>query len=88
MKKVSVVILACVIVLLLCSCGSETEKMIEAAEAESVVTLGSYEQDGDTENGAEPIEWRVIEKTEDGLLLLSEYIIESMPYNNEKGEII
>ena len=35
--------------------------------------FGMYEQDNHTENGAEPIEWIVIEKTEDKLLLLSKY---------------
>ena len=41
------------------------------------VFLGRYEQDGNLENGAEDIEWNVITRDGDKVLLLSKYIIES-----------
>lgn len=44
--------------------------------------FGKYEQDGNIENGPEPIEWIVIGRTETKALLLSKYCIEKMPYNN------
>ena len=49
-----------------------------------MVTFGTYEQDGDTQNGAEPIEWLVLDKNEDGsaYYLISRYLLEWMPYHN------
>ena len=32
--------------------------------AGDIITFGSYEQDNDTSNGAEPIEWRVLDVQE------------------------
>lgn len=51
------------------------------------ITFGSYEQDGDTTNGKERIEWRVIDiwKSEKGgtAMLLSEKILDIEPYTNK-----
>ena len=51
----------------------------------SIMTFGNYEQDNDTTNGKEPIEWRVLEI--DGvnhkMLLLSEYVLDAQPYHND-----
>lgn len=41
------------------------------------VYFGTYEQDNDLNNGAEPILWRVLEVSDDSVLLLSEYGLES-----------
>ena len=46
------------------------------------VVLGSYEQDGDTANGKEGIEWLVLKKDEDKALLLSKYILDYVEYSN------
>ena len=50
---------------------------LQAAEAGSVVQLGVYEQDGDRENGPEPIEWVVLKKDGSRVLLLSKYVLET-----------
>ena len=39
-------------------------------------TFGSYEQDGDTGNGREPIEWLVLDRDGDKVLLLSKYALD------------
>lgn len=39
-------------------------------------TFGSYEQDGDTANGKEPIEWLVLDRDGDRALLLSKYALD------------
>ena len=39
-------------------------------------TFGSYEQDGDTGNGKEPIEWLVLDRDGDKALLLSKYALD------------
>lgn len=46
-----------------------------------VVLFGSYEQDGVSSNGAEPIEWIVMEVQEDKMLLLSRKVIISGRYH-------
>ncbi len=46
------------------------------------VYFGSYEQDNNLANGKEPICWRVLEVTEDSILLLSEYGLESKNIND------
>jgi len=50
-----------------------------------IVTFGSFEQDGNTENGAEDLEWVVLERRNDRVLLLSKYVLACMPYNNENA---
>lgn len=44
-------------------------------EAETY-TFGSYEQDGDSSNGKEPIEWLVLDRDGDRALLLSKYALD------------
>lgn len=48
------------------------------------VVLGRYEQDGNTRNGDEPIEWMVIAVEEDRALLLSVYGLDTKPYNTNR----
>lgn len=45
--------------------------------------FGNYEQDNDTDNGKEVVEWLVLDKTEDSLLLISKYALDCQPYHNE-----
>lgn len=49
-----------------------------------IIVFGSYEQDNDQKNGAEPIEWIVIEKEGSNLVLLSKYVLDGKPYMNEQ----
>lgn len=39
-------------------------------------TFGSYEQDGDSSNGKEPIEWLVLDRDGDRVLLISKYALD------------
>ena len=43
--------------------------------------FGSYEQDNNTSNGEEPIQWIVLDKTQKSMLLISKYALECMPYD-------
>lgn len=74
--------------------GSETpaeeEKPVEEEKspfsnlrAGDHVSFGNYEQDGDTQNGKEPVEWIVLDANEDGALLISKYVLACRPYNND-----
>ena len=54
----------------------------------STITFGRYEQDNDTTNGKESIEWRVLDKNADGqLLVISEKVLEVKNYNEKYKEI-
>jgi len=59
-------------------------RLLNNASVGDIVYFGTYEQDGNAENGAEPISWIVLGKTDDHCLLLSEYIIEKMRYGERE----
>lgn len=46
-----------------------------------VLEWGRYEQDGEAENGAEPIRWHTIASEGDRVMLLCENVLDCMPYN-------
>ena len=46
-------------------------------------TLGSYEQDNKTENGTEPIQWIVLARDGDRVLVISRYILDCVRYDEE-----
>lgn len=52
------------------------------------VLFGSYEQDNNRYNGAEPIQWTVLDVESDGTcLLFSKYALDSKPYNTTDREV-
>ncbi len=59
---------------------SPLEEAIKYAQVGDIIEVGSFEQDGDEINGAEPIEWQVIADEDGKKLLLSRYIL--MPVGN------
>ena len=61
----------------------ESEETAEEAAPYSVRTVffGSYEQDGDPSNGAEPIEWIVLKEEDGRMLLLSLHALDSLSYH-------
>lgn len=48
--------------------------------------LGTYEQDNDTSNGSEPIEWLVLDVQDDRVLLISQYALCERPYCDSRQE--
>ena len=59
---------------------------IEEAEVHDVISLGKYEQDGNTENGSEDIEWIVLEKNDETALLISRYALDTVKYNEARED--
>ena len=60
----------------------ETVTPVESkVKVQDLYTIGSYEQDGNTENGAEALEWIVLEVKDNKALLISRYGLEAMAYN-------
>lgn len=58
----------------------EVEKL-KTAEPGDHVFFGKYEQDNDTSNGKENIEWYVLDKQDNKVFVLSEYALDCKPYN-------
>lgn len=46
------------------------------------VTFGAYEQDAVTSNGKEAIEWLVLDKDDDRILVISRYVLDAQLYNS------
>ena len=46
-------------------------------------TFGTYEQDNDTSNGAEDIEWLVLAKENNKILVISDKVLDFQPYNEK-----
>ena len=53
---------------------------IEVA-AGQIIEIGRWEQDNDTANGPEPVEWQVLAVENDRALLISRYGLDAKPYN-------
>ena len=62
------------------------DSLIDASVGEYVY-FGSYEQDNNVTNGNEAIEWLVLEKEEDKILVVSKYALDCQPYNTEWTDI-
>ena len=58
----------------------EMERLAEA-KVGSIVQFGKYEQDNVTNNGMEPVEWIVLEKKENALLVISKNGLDCKRYN-------
>lgn len=89
MKRILSVILAASMIFVLSACGKQTEKDKNESDPKSVaevrvgeyVKFGSYEQDNDTANGKEEIEWLVLEVRDGKALVISKYALDRMPYH-------
>lgn len=62
------------------------ETMADASVGDAVV-FGTYEQNGNTADGAEKIEWIVLEKQDDKLLLISRKCLDTKPINETRSDV-
>lgn len=64
--------------------GSAPVRFDEAKDLKKndLVSFGSYEQDGDKDNGPEAIEWIVLDVQDDRALLLSRYVLLPIPFHD------
>lgn len=56
---------------------------LKNADVGETFTLGTYEQDGNTSNGAEEVEWILLAKEGDKALVISKYALDCIPYNSD-----
>ena len=60
----------------------QTLKMIMVSKKGDSFFFGTYEQDNNLINGKEPIKWTVLKADSEGVLLLSDYNIDCVKFNN------
>ena len=70
-----------VMCLSLFGCRTRTEIRANVGD---IITFGAYEQDNDTSNGKEDIEWIVLEKEDDRILVISRYALDIQKYNTSR----
>ena len=93
-RIVCLVMALCLMVGTVCVFAEEatSTEVADVYQIGNIVTLGSYEQDNNPDNGNEPIEWIVLDVVEEKkssiskevtkkALLLSAYALDAQPYN-------
>lgn len=65
---------------------ANAEKLAKA-EVGGYITFGTYEQDNNTGNGQENIEWLVLAKENNRLLVISRYALDCKPYHTKNAEV-
>lgn len=68
--------------------GQPFEDTLHIAKVGQTVAFGSYEQDNDTANGAEPVEWTVLAIKDNYALLISTLVLDAKPYDYTAAENI
>ena len=63
------------------------EESRKFAQAGEIVSFGNYEQDNNTTNGKEPIEWIVLEREGNTLTLISKDALDRQPYNSTETPV-
>ena len=92
-KRVGVIALALLMVIMLLPLGSFKAQAEEGESDEDVladtdykvgdiIKFGHYEQDDNTKNGKEEIEWQVLKVESNRVLVVSKYALDSKDYNN------
>ena len=67
--------------------GEKEYKRIKNIKVGSILRFGSYEQDNNTSNGKEEIEWIVLANEGYRLLLTSKYGLDAQPYNTDCEDV-
>ena len=65
----------------------EVKKIRYEYDDSVTLSFGHYEQDGNTANGLEPIEWEVLDTDGENLLLISKYALDSRVYHSKNADI-
>ena len=60
---------------------------IKTANVGDIIVFGTYEQDNDTTNGKENIEWLVLAKKGNRILVISDKALDRQPYNSSRTRV-
>ena len=66
---------------------SAKQALIKNANVGDIVYFGTYEQDNDTTNGKEDIEWLVLAKKGNRILVISDKALDRQPYNSSRTRV-
>ena len=64
-----------------------TNILSSKAQVGNYIVFGSYEQDNNTSNGKEDIEWLVLARKDDQVLVISRYALDCQQYHSSKGSV-
>ena len=64
-----------------------SKQEITTAEVGDIIKFGTYEQDNDSSNGKDKIEWLVLEVKDGKALVISKKALDCKPYNNEYEDV-
>ena len=67
--------------------GQEYVDAFYALSAGDPFVFGSYEQDNNTSNGKEPIEWIVLKRKNNKILIISDKALDCQPYNTSNTDV-
>lgn len=67
--------------------GKESADKLVKIDVGDTYTFGTYEQDNNLSNGKEAIEWIVLAKDGNELLLISDKALDCQPYNKSWGDV-
>ncbi len=59
----------------------------DETETDGIITFGTYEQDNNTSNGTEPIEWIVIDEQDGKILVVSKLVLDASMYHDTDGVV-
>ena len=64
-----------------------SSEWMKTATVGEIIAFGSYEQDNNTSNGKEDIEWRVLAKDGNRILVISRYALDCQQYNTSDTDV-
>lgn len=88
MKKLFAFFLMLVLMLSVFSAPAESAYISSGLYKGSTLSFGRYEQDGNRANGAEPIEWIVLDTDGVHALLITSYGLEAIAFNSYDASVI
>lgn len=65
----------------------EIVTMGKSLDVGNTIAFGNYEQDNDSSNGKEEIKWRILDKKDGRILLLSEYALDCQRYDTAHTDL-
>lgn len=66
---------------------ADTVGDLSSAQVGDLITIGRYEQDNDLNNGPEAIQWRVLDKKDGKLLVISDKALDYISYSYEWDQV-
>ena len=81
-RKMKKLLAVCLMALVCWVCAGYAEE----TRVGDTVIFGQYEQDGNLDNGSEPIAWLVLDVQGGKALLMSRYALDCLPFHDEKTD--